>query len=122
MLREILSSFFWGAALFVIQIALNLIKSEPIDWKTTILASVMLIVIHFFVSRGRTTIEDTNKKTGSTTTAASKKSIAEKATRKANQANQKQEDAAKETAMGKRGFTAEDLKFYLYNSNFAHKF
>ena len=114
MLKQFLSSLLWGAVLFVVQIGVDLAKKEPIDWQTTILASVILIVIHFIVSRGRTTIEDTNKKTGAN--AAAQKNIAAKAKRKVNNAAPKQEAAA-DTAMNQRGYSASDLKFYLYNRN-----
>lgn len=115
MLKEILSSLFWGAVLFVVQIGLDLVKHEPIDWQTTVLASVMLVAIHFFVSRGRTTIEDTSKKTG--VNEVTKKSVSERAKGKINHANQKQGSVSDATAMNQRGYSAEDLKFYLYNRN-----
>ena len=115
MLKELFSSVIWGAVLFVVQVAVDLVKHEPIDWQTAILSSVILIAIHFFVSRGRTTIEDTNKKTGANTNA--KKNISEKAKRKVNSANQKQPAPAPDTVMNQRGYSADDLKFYLYNRN-----
>ena len=115
MLKEILSSLFWGAVLFVVQICLDLVKHEPIDWQTTVLASVMLVAIHFFVSRGRTTIEDTSKKTG--VKEVTKKSLSERAKGKINHANQKQGLVSDASAMNQRGYSAEDLKFYLYNRN-----
>ena len=115
MLKHLFSSVVWGAVLFVIQIGVDFFKHEPIDWQTAILSSVILIAIHFFVSRGRTTIEDTSKKTG--VNSAPKKSIAEVAKRKANTTNQKQATPTPETAMNQRGYSADDLKFYLYNRN-----
>lgn len=115
MLKELFSSVVWGVVLFVVQIAVDLAKHEPIDWQTAILSSVILVAIHFFVSRGRTTIEDTNKKTGANTN--TKKNISEKAKRKVTSTNQKQPTPTPETAMNQRGYSAEDLKFYLYNRN-----
>ena len=115
MLKEFLSSVVWGVVLFVVQIGVDFAKHEPIDWKTATLASVILIAIHFFVSRGRTTIEDTSKKTGVNT--SNSKNIAGKAKRKVNSSNSQQKPVATDTAMNKRGYNAEDLKFYLYNRN-----
>lgn len=113
MLKEFLSSLIWGAVLFVIQIAVDLVKHEPIDWQTAILASVILVVIHFFVSRGRTTIEDTNKRTGANTVV--KKNISLKAKGKFDNNKTKKETTT--TEMERRGYSADDLKFYLYNRN-----
>ena len=113
MVKEFLSSLIWGAVLFVIQVAVDLVKHEPIDWQTAILASVILVAIHFFVSRGRTTIEDTNKKTGANKTV--KKNISQKAKGKID--NSKGKKQAEPTEMEKRGYNAEDLKFYLYHRN-----
>ena len=115
MLKQFLSSLLWGVVLFVVQIGVDLAKREPIDWQTAILASVILVVIHFIVSRGRTTIEDTNKKTGANSTAS--KNIAQKAKRKANNASPVKETPVADTAMNQRGYSASDLKFYLYNRN-----
>lgn len=114
MLKEILSSLFWGAALFVVQIVVDLAKHEPIDWQTTILASVFLIVIHFFITRGRKTIEDGPKKNAIDPKEGTK-SIAQKAKRKINDSKSNQE--TEPSAMEKRGYDKNDLKFYLYHRN-----
>lgn len=115
MLKEFLSSLFWGVALFVVQVGVDFVKKEPIDWQTAILASVILVAIHFFVIRGRKTIEDTSKKTGANTGA--KNSISSKAKRKVSTTNQTQKPMNDASAMNQRGYSAADLKFYLYHRN-----
>lgn len=133
MKKQILSSLFWGVILFVVQIIVDVAKGQPIDWNTAIMASVFVVILHFLVSRGRGVVENggkpNNAADNSTPTKSGngakmeaaqnvqKKSISDKAKGNINNKNAKQNSTSEPSSMEKRGYSADDLKFYIFNRN-----